>query len=417
MSTPAANAGKSGDQAVRDSVMSFLDDTFDGKTAGDTAAADAAAAAEADAAAAAEADTAAAAAVVEVKPVAQPTPVVAQPDTKVTQDGVKPFLPEDILRAAAPTATPPIDANMEDPPDPPDVKPGTKSSYAWQALKAEKKRIATELAEARAALATAKAQPVVEPEEVATLRSRLTEYEQKLGMYDLAETSEFRNRFDVPAQQTVRKGQALLQRAGKSAEEATDLMRKLSNPGLTMEQVQDLVADEPIAIQGALVNLSADLGEIQSQRMDALKSWKDTRAALKIQEQRNMEVRLAEDIEAGTRVAHERAVKEGNWMLMPSQDPEWNNQVSQRLEAVRGIVKNGRKDELLKWVMEGITAKPLRELLANAHQLAEQRKAELDKLVAKSPSLRSGGGQPTSPEGVDRSKPISPKTMIDSLFG
>jgi hypothetical protein len=380
--------------------MSFLDDTFDGKQP------------EAQPEVKPEVPPEVKP---EVQPVAQPTPAVAQPTPVVAQDSVKPFLPEDIMRAAAPST--PADANTEDPPDPPDVKPGTKASYAWQALKAEKKRIATELAEAKAALATAKVQPVVEPEEVATLRSQLTEYEQKLGMYDLAETSEFRNRFDVPAQQAVRKGQALLQRAGKTPEQATALMRQLSNPGLTMEQVQDLVADEPIAIQGALVNLSADLGEIQSQRMDALKSWKDTRAALKIQEQRNMEVRLAEDIEAGTRVAHEQVVKEGNFMLMPSQDPEWNNQVSQRLEAVRGIVKNGRKDELLKWVMEGITAKPLRELLANVHQLAEQRKAELDKLVAKTPGLRSGGGQPPSPEGIDRTKPVSPKAMIDSLFG
>jgi hypothetical protein len=176
------------------------------------------------------------------------------------------------------------------------------------------------------------------------------------------------------------------------------------------------VADEPIAIQGALVNLSADLGEIQSQRMDALKSWKDTRAALKIQEQRNMEVRLAEDIEAGTRVAHEQVVKAGNWMLMPSQDPEWNNQVSQRIAAAKGIIRSGQKEEILQWILEGITAKPLREMLANVHQLSEQRKAELDKLVAKTPGLRSGGGQPPTVDGVDKTKPISPKDMINTLF-
>jgi len=379
-----ANEAKSAD-AVRDSVMGLLDGMDDGNGGGEQQAP------------VTPAEPAAPATVTPAEPAAP------APDAPSAAPAYS--IPDDILKGAQPAAPEPVD-----PPDPPEVTANPKAAHAWQELKSERKQLRDRIKELEAKTAA----PVVAPEEVVALNNKIAEYEERIGKFDLTSTSEFRNKYDAPINQNLKRGETILTKAGKSAEEARALMQKVSDPRLSLDQLQDLVADEPIAVQGALINIATDNSEIMTQREAALQDWKSTRAALQVQEQRNAQIQLAQDIELGTRTALDQVIKEGNFMMAPSSDPAWNAQVAQRLDAVKGIVKSAKPDELIKWVMEGITAQPLRQMLMAAHQTAEQRKAELDRLVTKGPRLNSSDGAPRPPAKTGELK--SPMQVIEEML-
>jgi len=293
-------------------------------------------------------------------------------------------------------------------PDPPEVSKDPKAAHAWQAVKSENKELKAKLAEIEAARAEG------DPEEVARLREQLSSYEEKLGQYDLTATKEFQQKFEAPTSHLRRRAVQLLQRGGKDEAAAEALVRKITDPGLSFDQVQDLLADEPLAVQGALVNIATELTDLEARKAEAVKNWKETRAALNVKQQRESEIRLAENIEQATQEAWQSAIKEGNFMLAPSQDAEWNKQVEQRVLAAKGIIRNAKPAELIKYVLEGITAAPLRQHLQQTYQVAEQRKAELEKVLGTSPKTGSGN----SPSGATPrdAQPMTPEQKIRELF-
>lgn len=332
--------------------------------------------------------------------------------TKARAEVKAPYIPESVLAASRPA--PEVEESgeaEEDEVTPPEVANNPKAAHAWQELKAERKRLRDELKAAKDALTTAKSVP---PEEVASLKQKLEEYENQIGQYDLTATTAFRKRYDEPINQAIRKGESILMRTGMTKEAAGELLNKLSNPNLTMEQIQDLIADEPMAIQGVLVTMNAEVAELSQQRQAALDSWRETRAAQQEQESRNLEIQLAQDIERGAQVALDQAVKEGNWMLSRTDNPDWNRDVDHRINTVKGIIRSARPEELIKWVMEGVTAKPLREMLLQTHALAEQRKAELEGVVRGGPKLGSSGQPaPAAPKG----KVVSIEQRVNEILG
>lgn len=340
------------------------------------------------------------------KPTSPPKPE-GDPDPPTDADD-QPIIPADVLGGAADVP----EAGSDDEPEPPEIRDDPKANHAWQTLKAEKKQLGARVKELEAQVAATSA---ADPEEVKALREQVASLEGKVGQYDLAETAEFKQRYEVPFKQSLRKGASLLQRAGKSEEEAEALMARLADPRTSLEQIQEMVIDEPVAIQGALINLATDMSDISSQRAQALEDWKETKAALQIQEQRDNEVRLAEDIEAASTKALEQVLSEGNFMYSQSSNEDWNAQVAERVNAAKGIIKSATPEELVKWVMEGVTAKPLRDMLAQAHALAESRKAELEGVVSKSPKLKSGDGKPPKPP--KSKEPRSPEQVFDELSG
>jgi hypothetical protein len=352
-------------------------------------------------------------------PVAEPAPEPKAPDTRVppVTDKTLPFVPPQALGKKEDPK--PEDSTVDDDYEPPEVKGDTKAAHAWKSVKQERKQLRDKVKELESALAAKpKTEETRTPEEVAALRQQVTELEQRLGEYDLSSTSSFKQQFEQPILQVVKRGANILVRSGKSSEEANSLMAKITDPSKTMEQIQDLIADEPIAVQGALMTAVGEFSELAERRQEALQHWQDTKAALKDHETRETEVKLVQDVEQNTQVALQKVVEEGNWMYAPGDNPEWNTQVQERVAAAKGILRSASREDLVKYVLEGVTARPLRQMFEETYKLAEQRKAELDRLVGRQPGYRgpSEDPPPRQPGKLEKGKPMEIADAVNSVF-
>ena len=350
------------------------------------------------------------------QPVEEKT-VVQETQTPPKEEKAPPFIPPQALgKKEEQTATTEEDDDYE----PPEVKGDTKAAHAWKSVKQERKQLRDKVKELEAALeAKPKPEEQRSPEEVETLRKQVETLEQKLGEYDLASTSSFKQQYEQPLTQVVKRGANILVRSGKSAEEASSVMTKITDPTLTLDQIQDIIADEPIAVQGALMTAVSEFGELAERRAEALQHWNETKAALKDHETRETEVKLAQDVDQATQTALQKVLEEGNWMYAAGDNPEWNAQVQERVTAAKGILRTGSREELVKYVLEGIAARPLRQMFEETYQLAESRKAELDKVVGRQPGYRGPAEDPAprKAEGVlDKGKPLEINAALDTLF-
>ena len=350
------------------------------------------------------------------QPVEEKT-VVQEIQTPPKEEKALPFIPPQALgKKEEQTTTTEEDDDYE----PPEVKGDTKAAHAWKSVKQERKQLRDKVKELEAALeAKPKPEEQRSPEEAETLRKQVETLEQKLGEYDLASTSSFKQQYEQPLMQVVKRGANILVRSGKSAEEASSVMTKITDPTLTLDQIQDIIADEPIAVQGALMTAVSEFGELAERRAEALQHWNETKAALKDQETRETEVKLAQDVDQATQTALQKVLEEGNWMYAAGDNPEWNAQVQERVTAAKGILRTGSREELVKYVLEGIAARPLRQMFEETYQLAESRKAELDKVVGRQPGYRGPAEDPAprKAEGVlDKGKPLEINAALDTLF-
>ncbi len=350
------------------------------------------------------------------QPVEEKT-VVQETQTPPKEDKKLPFVPPQALGKKEEPAT---TTEEDDDYEPPEVKGDTKAAHAWKSVKQERKQLRDKVKELEAALeAKPKPEEQRSPEEAETLRKQVETLEQKLGEYDLASTSSFKQQYEQPLTQVVKRGANILVRSGKSAEEASSVMAKITDPTLTLDQIQDIIADEPIAVQGALMTAVSEFGELAERRAEALQHWNETKAALKDQETRETEVKLAQDVDQATQTALQKVLEEGNWMYAEMDNPEWNVQVQERVAAAKGILRTGSREELVKYVLEGIAARPLRQMFEETYQLAESRKAELDKVVGRQPGYQGPAEDPAprKSDGVlDKGKPLEINAALDTLF-
>jgi hypothetical protein len=341
---------------------------------------------------------------------AEPSAPAAPVEPQAQADDI---IPSDVLTAPATPAG-------QDAGEPADIEPPAsvtkdpKANHAWQQVKAERRQLRDEVKALKAEIERVKTSPTEDVQEVLTLKKQVEDYEAKLGQYDLASTKAFQQRYELPAQQLFNRGVSMLVKSGRDPEAAKALMAKIANPSAKMQDIQETVADEPFALQGALMNVASEIQDIETQKGEALNHWKETRAALGAQEARANEVRLAENIEKTTALAVEAAVKEGNWMFAQSgKNQEWNAQVQQRIDIVKGILRVGKPEEIIKFVVEGVTAPVLRKMAMDFKQQADSRKAELDKLIQVTPRL---GGEGSSTREAPKA-PDKPRSATEFLAG
>lgn len=302
-----------------------------------------------------------------------------------------------------------------------DIGNTPKARHAWAALKSEKKtlsaenkKLTDEINELRAKLESAGKPP--EMQKLLELQRQVEEYETRIGQYDLAQTKAFRQRFDSQLELMDTKGIQMLQRGGLSKDDAKVLLQQIystSDPG----ELQQLLSEQPVPIQGALFSLATDREQLATQREEALRQWKETKAGMSAQEQFDEEVNLTQNIEKDTQTAVEQALKGGNFMYATTDgaNPEWDEAVQARVMAVKGILRSAPQSDLVKWVVEGLTAAPLRELLKTERQRSKALSAELTKRTGIAPRLR---GAPTaSEEGTQREvKAKDPAALVSELF-
>ncbi len=351
----------------------------------------------------------------DAEPAAEPaarTPVVDEPLPKTSKDtGALPF---DILPPDEPAPEEPADADGgTDDPAPAEVSRDPKAAHAWAELKRQNKELKKQLEEASKASAAAPA------DEVESLRSKLSEYEEKVGQFDLTATQAFQQRYDTPMRTLLKRGIALLTKAGMEPAEASKVVQGVYS-AQSQEAIEDLVAGQPVSVQGALAMYSAEYSELASARAGAVKDWRASKAALAAQQERDQEIAIAEMAQRDIAQAMSQSLAEGNWMFRRTngQDPEWDKKVAERELLVRGLVKNAKPSEIIKWVIEGVTAKPLRELYAFETKRARKLQQELEAALGGSPRLGASGtaGRKAAPKPLAKGTPKSPESLIDAIF-
>jgi len=365
----------------------------------------------------------------EADPAAEHNPVIEpeaeepapEPEKKPAEEAEAPFVPPQALGKEEPKP------EEDDDYTPPEAQGDTKAAHAWKSVKQERKQLKAENAELAEKISALEAKLSEAPpqedtskstEELATLREQVVTLENKLGEYDLSSTSSFKQKFDQPLSQIAKRGVSMLTRTGMEVDEAGKLMSDITDPSRSMEEIQDLIADHPLAVQGALMNVVSEFGELAERRTEALSHWKETKAALKDSESRESEVELFQDIEQNTQSALASLLEEGNWMYAEGDNEDWNAQVSERVQAAKGVLRSASREDLVKYVLEGVAARPLRQMFEETHRISEQRKAELDRIVGSQPGFRGSpdAGKPKDPAAAKKGTPQQPGDVINSLF-
>lgn len=311
-------------------------------------------------------------------------PKVAEPASKPEEPQVK---PEDPLASYDP---------RKDPEAPIEVRRGDqKATNAWMKGKRHEKELESKLAEALKKLESQEAAPkekAPDVEEFATLKRQLEEAEAKIGRLDLSQSRAFKAQFDSRIESEFNKGVAMLVRSGVPKEEAVSKMRDLARPGVSYDEIQEKLSEQPIALQGALYSLVTDLSAIHEQRQMALDDWRKTAPALKENENRISVAELSKAVVADTDAAVEQLRNEGSWMYKFSDGDEvWNSEVRKRVGMVHGILKASNPKEIVRYVADGIVAREYRKLFEASAEEVDRLCSELNARVRVTPGVGANG--------------------------
>ena len=295
-----------------------------------------------------------------------------------------------------------------------------KANHAFAQLRHEKAELEKKLADHMREMETLKSTQVQSQEmtaKIAELEERhkkeLEQMEQRLGQYDLASTKAFKMKYDVPLNSILGRAANMLQKAGVSKEDADQLARELMQKP-TLERAQQLSELVP-ALSGSLVNLYEDFDEIRANRDSAIRDWRNTKAALGVDEQHVQQAKALELAEGLTSQVIEQQAESGNpFFRRSASNEEWNKKVDERTAQFKGLIKTGDQLTLASLVAEGLTAREYR-------QMWEAERAKLAKLQA---DVNARFGVTVAPSGRAESAPARTKvvnqdddSLIDNIMG
>jgi chromosome segregation ATPase len=346
-------------------------------------------------------------------PIAEPVaaPAAAAPQATVVNGLVSP--PADVRSTPAepPAADAGDGADLKgpdgiEPPD--DARTQPKAKSAWTQKNHVIKELNQKLADAEAkrkALADELDQVRTKPmelEEIAALKTKLQDAEERVGRLDIAQTQAFRERYDMPIQTEHQQLVAFLQRAGKTPEDATKMATEALKAGANMTELQNVLADEPTIVQSSVAQSVNRILTAAEQRQAALQDWQSTRSALNESVTRESTATLLHSVVESTDKAVADLVSEGSWLLTESPtDQDWNRQRDEIIRAGRVVLKEARPTEIAKYVLEGIAAAKYRLWGESEAAKAEKMAAEM----AKRNSVRPGVGG----SNVEYQEPAAPR--------
>lgn len=332
--------------------------------------------------------------------------------------GEKSSIPSGLIPEAAPSAATP---DTVDEPVPEGVaRDGAKGMNAYQKIKLEKKEALKKASELEKKIQELEArvnngQKPPEMQQLVDMQKQIKEYEDRIGQLDITQSKAFKTRFDLPISQTVKQGEALLARSGMSPEQAQTLVQQLIKAP-DAHTASELIADQPVPVQGALYTIATNVSRMIGEREDAIANWRETQAAQSETDVRDQEISLAQNIEQDTSEAVQQALEEGNFMYTKNgtMPKEWNEAVDQRITAVKGILRNSKPAELVKWVVEGLTARDLRAMLSKEHLRANKLEQELQSRHSLRPRL--GGSDHSAAPRAAGGGSTNPVDLADRLF-
>jgi hypothetical protein len=290
---------------------------------------------------------------------------------------------------------------------PPEVSADPKAAHAWAEIKRENKDLKAQIAASTSS------------DDMTAMQAKVDSYETQLGQLDLASTNSFKEKFDNPMKALGARAGNILRNAGIEEADVGALVGKVF--GAAPAQMETILEDLSPAIQGAMITLVSEFQERGATRESALNTWKESKAALSDQESRTQEASFKEMASKDLGTALEQSLAEGNWMFRKSgTDAEWDTEVDNRQDIVKGIIQTAEPAEIIKWVIEGVTAKPLRDLFAKEQAKGKQLLSELTKALGGTPQLGADGVViPAAPvaEGVNPvGTPVNPRDVVKNLL-
>jgi hypothetical protein len=290
-------------------------------------------------------------------------------------------------------------------------KKDVKAKDAFLKERAYNKTLREQLREAQSALLVAQDNSYT-PEEIEQYQSELESYKQRvqeleddLGKIDLTRNPTFRQQYDDKINQIGNKLVEVLTGEGLDQEEATTFARQLIQEQKPSVREQ-LINDVAPGLRGTLAALGLQAEDVLRSRELALQSWKESAAAMEETENRRRVAELSGKVNDYVASAVEEARKLGNPYYMQTNDPEWNQQVFARQDALKGILISGDLGQMASLVAEGLTAADLRTRYSALLKAKRDLEAELEAVVKGSPRF---SGRSAGPATVNQ----TPMTSVD----
>lgn len=287
-------------------------------------------------------------------------------------------------QAPQPPAQAPVEASKPQDPEPDpaqfvtaDGRPD-KQAHAFAKLRyeakqferqaADSKRLADEAAAERTRLATENSAIV---EAKASAERERDELRERLGKISLSESPQFQEKYGGrEATLEARLAKGLTKYAGvtdpaQALAKARDMLR--ASP----ERLQGLVDDMHPSVQGMALLAASEFAALDEERQQELANWRQTSAALGVQEARAGAVRSIEERRRMADAALTAAATVGNPVFAAS-DPEAKAVGDQVAEAFRGFAQTATEEQLMHAAAEGFAAPVLYQTIEDqATQIAE----------------------------------------------
>lgn len=289
-------------------------------------------------------------------PVTPQAPMTTPPQGQPAQQ-VQPVMPEPV---PAPTAEP---APTQPAPEPTDtLTSDDKRAHAFANLRYENKQLSGKVSEYEKQMAEMQAKLDEQASKYSELENSFSnerklreEMEDKVGKANLAESKEFRERFDVKRDKVVEDlAKVIIDKTDVTdLNKATDFAAKLMTASET--DVLHAIEKLPSYVQGSIYNLVKSGKEIDAERTAALEQWRTTQAGL-------TEAAARERVEQANKMREAQAdaaltyVRSANVPAYAVTDPAYADMVKKAEEQASAFIKTATSDQLMNAAMEGAMA-------------------------------------------------------------
>jgi hypothetical protein len=267
-----------------------------------------------------------------------------------------------------------------------------------------------ELEELRKKLETAPSE-----DKLKEMEDKLKEQEDYIGQMDITRSKVFQETYDKPFRDLFGKVVRQFMRSGKNQEQAVELARTVFRPGMNdPARLEEVLPEETAVTIGAVATLLEDREDLARRRDDAIKNWRETRAAIEVEETRRVSTSMAEQLTRVSEQAFEAVSKDGSWLYQRGQDPKWNEGVEARRNAAIGYIRAGKPEDLARLVFEGIAAPTYRKGYEQLKTKYEDLKSKYDAIANRTrPSLGGSSNQPTTRAPGEAAPPTSVNEFVD----
>jgi hypothetical protein len=306
-------------------------------------------------------------------------------------------------------------------------KPPTQAElFTWAKLRTEATSYHRKATEAEAAAETAKAESKRLAEEKAQVAAeklesdrRVTELTEKIGKLSLAESPDFKAKYDLKRAELSSELSAALVKFAKVPPDQADgeSARLLSADPAALA---DMVADLNPAVGGMIMAISNRVGGIDAARDRELANWRESSAATGYEAARRTVVETAETRSVFADKALALAKSYGN-PVFTATDPQAKANAEALEQAFRGFVQTATEEQLVAAAAEGFSSAQLYDafnaLAAENEQLRNQiagrSRAALPPVFAAPPYVRTDAPPPAPPANVTQApKRVSPEDMV-----